>query len=64
VSAPVKICFDTLCVDPAFAGLAPGFVGLYQLNAVVPQGVPAGDRVPTWLRMAGVNSNFIYIALR
>ena len=26
-----------------FAGLAPGFVGLYQVNAVVPAGIPSGD---------------------
>ena len=28
-----------------FAGLAPGFAGLYQVNALVPAGVPAGSDV-------------------
>jgi uncharacterized protein (TIGR03437 family) len=30
-----------------FAGLAPGFVGLYQLNVVVPSGLPAGPATIT-----------------
>ncbi len=38
-----------------FAGLAPGFVGLYQVNVVVPEGVPAGDRVP--LKLTVVDSS-------
>jgi len=29
-----------------FSGLAPGFVGLYQVNAGVPANVPAGDAMP------------------
>src|SRR2546428_5368779 len=26
-----------------YSGLAPGYLGLYQLNVLVPQGLPAGD---------------------
>jgi adhesin/invasin len=39
-----------------FSGLAPGFAGLYQVNAVVPSGVTAGDQVPVTLSVAGQNS--------
>jgi uncharacterized protein (TIGR03437 family) len=34
--------FGTAEVTPDFAGLSPGSVGLYQVNAVIPQGVPSG----------------------
>jgi trimeric autotransporter adhesin len=30
----------------AFAGLAPGFVGLYQVNAIVPASTPIGGQIP------------------
>ena len=33
-----------IAADVAFSGLAPGFVGLYQVNAQVPAGVPAGTQ--------------------
>ena len=34
-----------------FSGLAPGFSGLYQINARVPFGAQAGDQVPLTIRM-------------
>ena len=39
-----------------FAGLTPGFVGLYQVNSVVPDGVAAGNQVPVTVSVAGQNS--------
>ena len=39
----------------AFSGLSPQFVGVYQLNVIVPQ-VPAGNSVPIQLQMNGITS--------
>ena len=36
-----------------FAGLTPGFVGLYQVNVAVPDNVPKGDAVPATISVAG-----------
>jgi uncharacterized protein (TIGR03437 family) len=47
-----------------FSGLAPGFAGLYQVNAFVPQGAPTGDEVPVVVSVAGQASPPVTIALR
>jgi uncharacterized protein (TIGR03437 family) len=47
-----------------FAGLAPGFVGLYQVNVCVPQSAPSGDTVAVMLSAGGFNSNTVTIAIR
>ncbi len=39
-----------------FSGLAPGFVGLWQVNVRVPEGVPTGE-VSLLLRVGGQNAN-------
>jgi uncharacterized protein (TIGR03437 family) len=41
--------------DVQFSGLAPGFVGLWQINAKVPANVPPGD-VSIFVQMNGINS--------
>ena len=40
----------------AFSGLSPQFVGVYQLNVVVPIGPSPGDAVPTQVQIGGVTS--------
>jgi len=48
----------------AFSGLAPGFVGLYQVNVQVPSNALTGDTVPAVLNIGGVTSNTVTIAVR
>ena len=46
-----------------FSGLAPGFVGLYQVNAQVAAGTPTGDAVELMLTAGEVPSNEVTIAV-
>jgi uncharacterized protein (TIGR03437 family) len=48
----------------AFAGLAPSYVGLYQLNLVVPSGVTAGAAVPLTITSGGQTSPAVNLAIR
>jgi len=60
--APVDARVGNVVVAPVFAGLAPDFAGLYQVNLQVP-GVPSG---PHSLRIVagGVSSNAVNLAVR
>jgi uncharacterized protein (TIGR03437 family) len=46
-----------------FAGLTPGFVGLYQVNVQVPQSAPSGNAVELVVR-SGEDSNTVTIAVQ
>ncbi len=54
ISKPT-VLMDGRPAQVIYAGLAPGFVGLYQINFVVPQGV--GGDVVTTVRSGDVTSN-------
>jgi len=45
-----------------FSGLTPGFAGLYQVNAVVPPGLPAGS-TPVQIEAGGRRSNTVSFLL-
>ena len=49
----------------AFSGLAPGFAGLYQVNAQVPEAAPTGPAVPVMIQIPedGPRSNTVTIAV-
>src|SRR6266513_2265269 len=47
-----------------YAGLSPGFVGLYQVNLQIPPGVSAGSAVPVVITQNGIASNAATIGVR
>jgi len=47
---------------PSYAGLAPGFAGLYQINVLVPQNAPTGN-VPVAINIPGHISNLVELAI-
>jgi uncharacterized protein (TIGR03437 family) len=48
----------------AFAGLAPGTVGLYQVNIEITPELPRGDAVPVEISVGGQRSNTVTMAIR
>ncbi|MCH8266909.1 MAG: hypothetical protein IH846_05300 [Acidobacteria bacterium] len=46
-----------------FSGLAPGFVGLYQVNVRIPEAAPVGDAVSLQIQIGGQSSNTATIAV-
>jgi len=64
VKTAVTVSIGGIQVPAAFAGLSPGFVGLYQVNIPVPSGVQPGDAVPLIITQGGVNSNTVTVAVR
>jgi uncharacterized protein (TIGR03437 family) len=55
VRAPVTATLGGISMQPSFAGLAPGFAGLYQVNIRIPQ-LSTGI-YPLVVEVAGVGSN-------
>lgn len=51
-------------LTPQFAGLAPGFVGLYQINVQIPANLVPGLEVPVQLRQGEGLSNAAVISIR
>ncbi len=51
------------CVTPQFVGLTPGFVGLYQINLAIPQGLASGN-IPFSFTVNGVPSDVVQLAVQ
>ena len=60
---PVTVTIDGLPATVDFAGLAPGFVGLYQVNARVPANTRMASDIPVVLSIGGKQSNPVTIAV-
>ena len=64
VLAPVSVTIGGQSAPFLFAGLSPGYVGLYQVNVQLPTGVPSGNAVPVVVTTASLNSNTATIAVQ
>jgi uncharacterized protein (TIGR03437 family) len=62
--ATPQVTIGGVTATVTFSGLAPNFVGLYQVNAQVPTGVPSGAQVPVIVTMDGLASNTVTIAVQ
>ena len=64
VATPLEVRIGNLAATVHFAGLAPGFVGLYQINVEVPAAIETGTAVPLVLIQNGVPSNTVSVAVQ
>ncbi len=53
-----------LPAEVSFSAVAPGFVGLYRVDAAVPVGTPAGNAIELQIQIGGQNSNIATIAVQ
>jgi uncharacterized protein (TIGR03437 family) len=60
---PVTVSIGGVSAPVTFSGLAPGFLGLYQVNAQVPSTAPTGSAVPLTVSIGGKTSNQASIAV-
>ncbi len=61
---PVMVTIAGQSAQVLFGGLAPGFAGLYQVNAIVPGGIAPANNVPLVVTVAGQSSAPVTIALQ
>lgn len=64
VENPVVVSIGGVEQTPLFAGLAPGFIGLYQVNAQIPQNLVPGMAVGLQLRQGEAVSNLAVLTIR
>jgi uncharacterized protein (TIGR03437 family) len=60
----VTVTIGGVSTPVAFAGMAPGYPDLYQVNTTLPAGLPAGTQVPVVLSVAGQTSPPVTISVR
>jgi uncharacterized protein (TIGR03437 family) len=63
-STPVTVVINGTELPVAFAGLTPGYVGLYQVNVVIPLTTPPGLGIPLTLKQGGQMGNTVAVALQ
>jgi adhesin/invasin len=63
INGSVQVAIGGKPAQIVYAGLGPRFAGLAQINAVIPQGLAAGDQ-PVYITINGVSSNAGLISVK
>ncbi len=63
-TSPVTVSIGGRDAKVQFSGLAPGFAGLYQVNAIVPSGITPGNAVSLVITEAGQQSAPVTVPVR
>jgi uncharacterized protein (TIGR03437 family) len=63
-TAPVTVLVNGQELPADFAGLAPGYVGLYQVNVAIPAATPPGLGISLTLKEGGQTGNTVVVALQ
>jgi uncharacterized protein (TIGR03437 family) len=64
VTSPVTAILNGVEMPVSFAGLAPGFTGLYQVNVPIPPATAPGLGISLTLKQAGQLSNTVFVSLK
>lgn len=62
--SPVKVTIGGEELPVLYQGLAPGLVGLYQVNVLLSPSIVPGDAVPVVIKQEGVSSNPVTLPVR
>jgi len=63
-STPVTVVLNGTELVTSFAGLAPNYIGLYQVNVLVPASTPPGLGIPLMLKVGGQVSNAVPVSIQ
>jgi uncharacterized protein (TIGR03437 family) len=64
VKTPLSVVVGGTSITPAFAGLTPGSVGLYQVNVALPSTIPPGLALPLYLKQGNTTSAAVTVAVQ
>ena len=63
LAGPLQVSIGGQPATVEYSGLAPGFVGLYQFNVVVPN-IVANDKTPLTFNLGGTaGTQMVYLAI-
>lgn len=58
-ATPPTVTLEGVNLSVAFAGLIPGEVGVYQINAAVPHKISAASQAPLIIQQGGISTSFV-----